>query len=186
MSPETAFLLRVTWPAVRFSCQLTGPLPRRYDKGRTEIADLFDLAPGQPERPEIPKDEVVLRAGRLERVAMVDEPLGQRLRVLNDGLGVRLEARVGRLLEGDGDAGNRVVVRATLAGGENGVVDPRLEVGFLVFAEEDEAGPGTTEGLVGRRGHDVAVLERVVLGLAGDQARDVGHLRALRRISLCR
>lgn len=119
---------------------------------------------------------MVVGPARLELVPLVDQTLCEGAGVVDDGLGVGLEARVGRLLERDGDAGDRVVVGAALAGGEDGVVDARLEVGLLVLPEEDQAGSGPAERLVRGGGDHVAVGERVVLGLAGDQARDVGHL----------
>ena len=73
-----------------------------------------------------------------------------------------------------------VVVRATLAGRENGVVDALLEVLCVleILAEEDETSTGTTEGLVGGRGDDIAVLEGVVELLRRDKTTgvgDVGH-----------
>ena len=73
-----------------------------------------------------------------------------------------------------------VVVRATLAGRENGVVDALLEVLCVleILAEEDETSTGATEGLVGGRGDDIAVLEGVVELLRRDKTTgvgDVGH-----------
>ena len=53
--------------------------------------------------------------------------------------------------------GDRVHERAALHAGEDGPVD-RLGV---LFAAEDEAGARAGERLVGRRGDDVAVLDRV-------------------------
>jgi hypothetical protein len=68
-------------------------------------------------------------------------------------------------------------VGTTLACREDGSVDPRLKVGLLVLTEEDEAGTGTTEGLVCGGGDDVAVLEGRALLAGGDKARNVGHVR---------
>jgi hypothetical protein len=71
-------------------------------------------------------------------------------------------------------------MRATLAGRENGVVDALLEVLCVleILAEEDETSTGPTEGLVGGRGDDIAVLEGVVELLRRDETAgvgDVGH-----------
>lgn len=44
--------------------------------------------------------------------------------------------------------GTHVVVRSTLASGEDGGVDSRLEVGLLVLSEKDETSSGTSKGLV--------------------------------------
>lgn len=41
-----------------------------------------------------------------------------------------------------------VVVRSTLASGEDGIVDALLDIALLVGAVEDETGARTTEGLV--------------------------------------
>ena len=71
-----------------------------------------------------------------------------------------------------------VVVRATLAGRENGVVDALLEVLCVlkILAEEDETSTGATEGLVGGRGDDIAVLEGVSLLPSSDKTADVGNI----------
>jgi hypothetical protein len=77
-------------------------------------------------------------------------------------------------------------VGTTLAGREDGGVDPRLEVGLLVLSEEDETGTGTTEGLVGGGGDDVAVLERRALLTGRNETRDVSHVREeVRALGVC-
>ena len=93
---------------------------------------------------------MVVRARSLELVALGDELLAEGLRVGDDLLGVRLPRRLGRLQERGRNAGDGVVVRAALAGGEDGLVDAPLEVGSLVtvLTEEDQSGAGTTQGLV--------------------------------------
>jgi hypothetical protein len=67
-------------------------------------------------------------------------------------------------------------VGSTLASREDGSIDPGLHVRLLVLAEEDETSTGTTEGLVGGGGDDVAELEGARLLAGGDQTRDVGHV----------
>jgi hypothetical protein len=82
-------------------------------------------------------------------------------------------------------------VRSTLASGEDGGVDPGLNVGLLVLAEEDETSTGTTQGLVTGNvstglirilehlrggGDNVAELEWRALLSSSDQTRDVGHV----------
>ena len=117
---------------------------------------------------EVDEDEVVVGAAADEDVAELDELLAHRLGVLLRLDLVLLELRRHGLLEGDGDAGDGVVVGATLEGGEDGRVDAVLQIVEDLFAlhdllhtaaEEDEASTRATEGLVGRRGDNVAVVE---------------------------
>jgi hypothetical protein len=65
-------------------------------------------------------------------------------------LGVHLPAGLNDLEEGGRDGCNGVIVGTTLAGRENSVVDTLFEILGLwnIFAEEDETGAGSTEGLV--------------------------------------
>lgn len=51
-------------------------------------------------------------------------------------------------LERRRDGKTDVVVRSSLASGEDGVVDSLLHVGLLVLSEEDETSSGTTKSLV--------------------------------------
>ena len=120
------------------------------DGDADDVAELLELAAGQTKRTEVPEDKVVVRARSLELVALGDELLAEGLRVGDDLLGVRLPRRLSRLQEGGGNAGDGVVVRAALAGGEDGLVDAPLEVRSLVtvLTEEDQTGAGTTQGLV--------------------------------------
>ena len=120
------------------------------DGDADKIAQLLELAAGQAKGTKVPEDEVVVRTGRLELVAAGDELLAKSLSVGDDLLGVRLPRRLSRLQEGGGNAGDGVVVRAALAGGEDGLVDAPLEVRSLVtvLTEEDQTGAGTTQGLV--------------------------------------
>ena len=65
---------------------------------------------------------------------------------------------------------------STLASGEDGGVDSRLQVGLLVLSEEDQTGSGTSERLVRRGGDDVAELEGRVLLTGSNETGDVGHV----------
>lgn len=93
--------------------------------------------------------------------------------VLDDLFGVRLEVRGQGLCQGDGQAGDRVHVGSALQAGEDGLVDGGFVLGFV----EDHAAAGAAKGLVRGRRDDVGVGDRAHVGLAGDQAGDVGHVR---------
>lgn len=129
------------------------------------VANTLDLGTGQLVGAEIPKDQVVVGAIGDDLVSLLEQGGGEGLGVGNDLLGVQLELGAGSLLEGDGNTGDGVVVGASLDGGEDSLVDTALKIltlldlGILVLAEEDQTGTGTTEGLVGGGGDDIAVLE---------------------------
>lgn len=148
----------------------------------SHVTDALDLGAGELKGTEIPEDQVVVRTVGLDLVAVANQLGGKGLGVGNDLLGIELELGAGSLLEGDGNGSNGVVVGASLDGGEDGLVDTALEVltlldlGVLVLAEEDQTGTGTTEGLVGGGGDNVAVLEGRVSLLASNKTRDVGHV----------
>jgi hypothetical protein len=115
-----------------------------------KVADLFDLGARQSERTNVPKCEVVFRPVRLELVTLAEtqKGLAERLGVL-DHLGrVLLELGRSGLFERHSDGGDRLIVRTSLGGGEDGVVDTLLQLRLLVLAEKDEAGARTTKGLV--------------------------------------
>lgn len=119
---------------------------------------------------------MVVGATAGELVAVAGQALGELLGVGNDLLSVLLELGRASLLEGDGHGGNGVVVRATLARGEDGLVDAVLEVITTVAAEEDQTSAGATEGLVGGGGDDVAEVEGRLGLFAGNQTGNVGHV----------
>lgn len=123
---------------------------RTVDSNAQHIADLLHLTARQPKRPQIPKHQMVIRPARLQLISLLDELVRQRPCVGHDLFRVGFPGRVGSLLESGGDTGDGIVVRATLAGGEDGVVHALFEVGACgaVFAEEDETGTGTTEGFM--------------------------------------
>jgi hypothetical protein len=67
-------------------------------------------------------------------------------------------------------------VRSTLASGEDGSVDPSLDIGLLVFSKEDETSSGTPQSLVSGSGNDITELEWRALLTGGNETRDVGHV----------
>lgn len=69
-----------------------------------------------------------------------------------------------------------VVVGTTLASWEDSSVDPGLDIGLLVFPEEDETGSGTPQGLVGGGGDDITELEWRALLTGSNETRDMGHV----------
>ena len=134
-----------------------------------KVTKLFDLRTGEANWTQVPEHEMVVRALGLEAVAVRHELLGNSLRVSTHLLGVLLERRVGGLLEGHGNAGNSVVVGATLACRENSSVYARLQISLAVLAEENEAGTRATQRLVRRRRDNITVLKRTVLLLASNR-----------------
>ena len=60
------------------------------DRNTNKVADLLDLAARHARRPEVPEDEVVVRAVRLEAVAVAHELGRESLCVGDDLPGVRL------------------------------------------------------------------------------------------------
>jgi hypothetical protein len=88
-----------------------------------KITDLLNLGTGEAKRAEVPENKVVVGTVSLELVALRGE-LGSDGPAVGDDLGgVLLEGGGSDLLERDGDTGDGVVVRSTLASGEDGVVD---------------------------------------------------------------
>jgi hypothetical protein len=79
-------------------------------------------------------------------------------------------------------------MRAALARGEYGVIDASLQVlGLLnVLAEEDETGAGSTERLVCRGGHDMAMLERTCERATSNETGGVRNVRHEERAVLIR
>ena len=92
--------------------------------------------------------------------------------VRNDLLTVLLEGRSRNLLQLNGKGADLVVVGPTLQHWEDGEVDPLKQL----FLAENHAGTRPTETLVRSGRHYVAILERVVHLLRGDQATDVSDV----------
>ena len=79
-------------------------------------------------------------------------------------------------------------MRTTLAGREDSLVHPLLEVLRLlvILAEEDETSARATEGLVCRSGDDITVLEGVRELTSGDETASVGDVGHKERAVLVR
>ena len=93
--------------------------------------------------------------------------------IFHDLAGVFLKGRLQRFPKADGLGGDHVFQRAALGAGEDGRIDPFDQV-FVVG--EDQAAPGTPEGLVGGGGHHVGVGHGVLVGAARYQTGNVGHI----------
>ena len=114
------------------------------------VTDLFCLGASEADGAQVPEDEVVVGTLSLQAVTVGVKVGGQHTSVGYDLLGVRFPAGLSNLEESGRDARDGLIVRTTLAGGENSIVDTLLEVfgAFDVLAEEDETGAGSTKGFV--------------------------------------
>lgn len=119
---------------------------------------------------------MVISATGLELITELDQSGCKCTGIVHHGLSVGLEAGISGLLERNGDGSNGVVVRSTLAGREDCIIDPCLDGGVFIFSEKDETGTWTTEGLVSGGGDHITVFKGVILNLTGNETRDVGHL----------
>ncbi len=120
-------------------------------------------------------------AGEDVQPALLDRR-GERVRVrphralvLAEGLR-RSDPEAGRLRR------DHVVQRSALHPGEDGAV----ECLRVLLAAEDEPRPRPGERLVRRRGHEVAVLDRVRVQPRGHEAREVGHVAEQQCVHLVR
>ncbi len=99
----------------------------------------------------------------------LDQPLRERLRVVEDALLVLLELRPQRLAEGDRLGGDDVLERPALDAGE----DVRVHrLGVLLLAQ-DQPGAGPAQRLVGGGGDRVGERHRAGVEADGHQAGDV-------------
>ena len=105
-------------------------------------------------------------SGWLSRSARIRAPSQAALLTLS-------EFRLGGHLETDGLGGDHVFQRTALLAGEHRRVDLLGDVGVV---GEDDTAAGTTEGLVGRGGHDVGVRHRRRVQPGGDQPGEVRHV----------
>lgn len=136
---------------------------------------------------DVDKDEVVFGAVALEFEAEILEFGGESLRVFDDFLSVIMEFGLEIFLKSDSLRGDDVFEGAALSARENGAVDEGGDVleGMIDFFQgvtdaahgKDKAAARTAEGFMGGSSHDMeAVLERVRVDTAGDEAGDVGHV----------
>ena len=126
---------------------------RTVDSDAEEVANLLDLRPGQLEWAKIPEHEMAIRAARLELVPVLDELVRKCPRVFDYLLCVCLPGWLRGLQQGRRDTRDGIVVWATLACREYGIVHALLEVlmSLTVLAEEDEAGTRTAKRFVSTR-----------------------------------
>ncbi len=85
-----------------------------------------------------------------------NQGFGQRLGVLHDLCGIVLELGLQRFTEGNSLGGDDVHQRAALQAGEDGGVELLRQI---LVVGEDHAATRAAQGLVRRRGRDVAVRE---------------------------
>lgn len=69
------------------------------DGDANKVADFFDLATGEMERTEIPKNEMVVGPVSLKLVVVLDKFFCQNASIGNDLLRVQFERRVSSLLQ---------------------------------------------------------------------------------------
>jgi hypothetical protein len=96
-SPDTAFSMQHRQRQRVASQNRT----RTIDSDPEEIADLFDLAPGQTYRTKVPKNKVVVGSLGLKLVSVTDKFCRQCASIRNDLLGVLFERGLSRLLQGN-------------------------------------------------------------------------------------
>lgn len=144
-------------------------------EGDTGFADGgLSLAAGEAEGVDVEDAEVVIGAAGGDLATSLGEGGSESLGVLNDALGVVLEGRGVGFFEGDGFGGHAVGERSAEDEGA-ALVDP-LDQGLFA---EDEAAAGTAQSLVGGRGDDVGVRNRIELAgedLTSDEAGEVSHV----------
>ena len=139
---------------------------------------------------EVDEHQVVVGTTGDDLVALVDEGFAHHLGVLHHLLDVLVVAVGQSFAEGDGLGGDDVLQRTALGAGEHGAVeqsahllDLALRGGLApriveVLTHEDHTAAGSAEGLVGRRGDDVAIFQGIVQVSLGDEAAgmaDVAH-----------
>eukprot|EP00162_Nutomonas_longa_P021989 comp4956_c0_seq1/m.3941 comp4956_c0_seq1/g.3941 ORF comp4956_c0_seq1/g.3941 comp4956_c0_seq1/m.3941 type:complete len:487 (+) comp4956_c0_seq1:26-1486(+) len=146
------------------------------------VAQGLELGAREPDRAQIPQNQMVVRAARADAVAMGHKPSAQRADVLDDLLLVLLELGCGRLQQRRGHARNLVVVRPTLQRREHGVVD---SVHKLLFGK-DETRARPAQRLVCGRRDNVAVCKRRVEQLRRDKTRVVRHVACQNRAHFVR
>ena len=145
------------------------------DGGR--LADLLNFGAGEAVGPQVPKQEVIVRAIARQLVALSHKGLCQRLGVRLHLASIVFEHWCVHLQQLRGQGTDLVVVGTTLKGWEHGHVDALLDVRDLLgVLEEDHASPWSAQRLVGGGGHDVAVLEGRRMLAGGDQPGDVGDV----------
>ena len=129
---------------------------------------LGDLS-GQLLGPQIAEHEVGVRPTRHQPQSPLDQPGGERLRVVEDALLVVLEVGLQSLAERDRLGGDDVLERPALDAGE----DVRVHGLRVLLLAEDQPGAGTPQGLVRGGGDRVGERHRARVEAHRDHARDV-------------
>lgn len=126
------------------------PSELTVDGDSEQITNLLDLGTGQADWSQIPEDKMVVGALSLQLVSMANKHFTENASVRDDLLGICLPCWRGDLKERGSDGCNGIVMRTTLASGEDGIIDALFEVLgiFNVLSEEDETSSRTTEGFV--------------------------------------
>ena len=139
-------------------------------------------------RAQVDQHRVVVRTAGDHLIALVDEGLCHHGGIAFHLLLIGLELRTQRFAEGHRFGGYHVLERTALRAREDGGVEQRthlLDLAFRrglapriveVLAHEDDTAARTAQGLMGRRGHDMRVLQRVVQQTGCDQSGRVGHV----------
>merc|ERR1719161_1031631 len=144
---------------------------------RRGLADLLHFRTREAVWAQVPENEVVVGAIACQLVALRLQSFGKDicvsnylLRVLHKFWGVDLQQLCC-------EATNLVIVRATLQSREHCHVDALLDIRDLIgVLEENHACTRSSQGLVGRGGHDIAVGEWRWVLLCGHQSGDVGNV----------
>ena len=111
-------------------------MPQRVERLLGQLA-------ADAQRRHVDQHQVIVGAAADELQAAGEQRLGQRLGVVDDLLGVRLELGLQRLAEADRLAGDDVHQRPALDAGEHAAVD-RLAVLFLGTGTSRPAGRGAS------------------------------------------
>ena len=121
---------------------------------------------------DIEEQEVGVGAAGDDAVALGRDGFSEDFRVGDDLPGVGGEVGLEGFLEGYGFGGDYVHQRAALLAGE----DAAIYTGGELLLAEDQAAAGAAQGLVGGGGDDVGVGDGRGVGVACDEAREVGHV----------
>ena len=124
-------------------------------------------------RPQVDQHQMVIGAAGNNLEAVRTQRFRQRLGVLDDVLGVDLEIRLQRFLEGHRLRRDDVHQRAALQAGE----DRRIQLlGDRLVVAQDQAAARTTERLVRGRGGDMGIGHRRGMHATGNQTGEMRHV----------
>ena len=141
---------------------------------------VLQLLAGHAVLAQIHQHDMVVGAAGYELVTALCKAVSQRLAVLDDLLGIRLELGLHGFLEANRLRRDNVHQRAALHTGEQRLVD-RLGVLFLA---QDHTAAGTAKGLMSGGGDKIGIWYGVLMLTAGYQARDMRHIDHQQRADL--